>query len=77
MVCFFYVSKGFSLKQSLLTEHVKSSSCLEASKLQIFMSKQLCQSRGAAITVLQFICNWQIYLSENKDLTHEPNPAKN
>lgn len=56
MFCFLYFRGFFPPKQSLLTEHVRSSSCLEVSKLQIFMSKQLCQSRGEAITVLQFIC---------------------
>lgn len=55
-VLLFCVSEGFSSKQSLLTEDVRSSSCLEVSKLQIFMSKQLCQSSGEAIILLQFIC---------------------
>lgn len=55
MVLLFCVSEGFPPKQSLLTAHVRSSLCLEVSKLQIFMSKQLCQSRGEAITVLQLM----------------------
>lgn len=73
---FFCVSLCFPPKESLLL-HVSPSSSPEVSKPQIFLSKQLCLSRGEAITVLQFIC-WLADISpENKDLRHEPDPAKN
>lgn len=54
------------------------SSCLEVSKLQILMSKQLCQSMGEAITVLQFIC-WLADASPWKQRLEadESDPAKN
>lgn len=77
--CFaFLCFRGFSPKQSLLTKHVRSSSCLEVSKLQIFMSKQLCQSKGEAITLLQLIC-WLADISPWKQRleTYEPDNAKN
>lgn len=77
--CFAFVCfRGFSPKQSLLTEHVRSSSCLEVSKLQILMSKQLCQSMGEAITVLQFIC-WLADASPWKQRLEadESDPAEN
>lgn len=74
--CFFVFLCVFPQRVSF-TEHVSPSSSLEVSKLQIFMSKQLCLSRGVAVTVLQFIC-WLADISpENKDLRHELDPAKN